>query len=79
MASRCVGAHSERFIQDLGVDHQGVWHSVLNTASCHVEINARVIPEGTLRSALLDSNGWHDVHWHARLRLDSPHAPELQY
>jgi RimJ/RimL family protein N-acetyltransferase len=79
VASLSVDTLSEWLLQDLGFHRLELGHSVLNTASCHVEINARVIPEGTLRSALSDSNGWHDVHWHARLRLDSPHAPELQY
>ena len=32
-------------------------------------------PEGTERSALLHTDGWHDMHIHARLRRDEEGVP----
>jgi RimJ/RimL family protein N-acetyltransferase len=39
---------------------------VANTASCRVAGKAGFRLEGTLRSALLHTDGWHDMHLHGR-------------
>lgn len=50
-------------------------HSVHNTASCRVASAAGFAPEGIERSALLHTDGWHDMHAHARTRDDEAGAP----
>ena len=40
-------------------------HSVHNEASCGVATQAGFALEGTLKSALLHADGWHDMHLHA--------------
>lgn len=45
-------------------------HSTRNEASCRVAAKAGFAVEGTLRSELRHSDGWHDMHLHARLRGD---------
>jgi RimJ/RimL family protein N-acetyltransferase len=45
----------------------GLGHSVANTASCRVADRAGFRLEATLHSALLHSDGWHDMHLHARV------------
>lgn len=42
-------------------------HSTLNPASCRVALKAGFGPEGTRRSAALHADGWHDMHFHARI------------
>ena len=46
-------------------------HSVSNSASCRVAQKAAFGIEGTLRGHLRHTDGWHDVHVHARLRTDT--------
>jgi [ribosomal protein S5]-alanine N-acetyltransferase len=40
-------------------------HSTANAASCGVARKSGFVLEGTKRSALLHSDGWHDLHLHA--------------
>jgi RimJ/RimL family protein N-acetyltransferase len=40
----------------------------VNAESCQVALKAGFALEGTARSALLHTDGWHDMHVHARLR-----------
>ena len=51
----------------LGLHRLELHHSVHNEASCHVATAAKFELEGTLRSADLYSDGWHDTHLHARI------------
>jgi RimJ/RimL family protein N-acetyltransferase len=67
VASLATGTLSEWLLEDLGLHRLELGHSVHNPASCHVASNAGFVAEGTLRSALLHSDGWHDMHWHARV------------
>ena len=46
-------------------------HSVANHASCRVATKSGFPLEGTHRRALLHTDGWHDMHLHARLRDDA--------
>lgn len=45
-------------------------HSTLNAASCRVATKAGFREEGTRRGAALHSDGWHDMHSHARVSGD---------
>jgi RimJ/RimL family protein N-acetyltransferase len=47
-------------------------HSLMNPASCRVAANAGYLPEGTKRREGLHADGWHDMHFHARLSDDPP-------
>jgi [ribosomal protein S5]-alanine N-acetyltransferase len=42
-------------------------HSVANPASCRVALKAGFGAEGTERGAELHTDGWHDMHLHARI------------
>jgi [ribosomal protein S5]-alanine N-acetyltransferase len=42
-------------------------HSVANPASCRVALKSGFEAEGTERSAELHTDGWHDMHLHARI------------
>ena len=68
-ASLATVTLSEWLLEDLGLHRLELGHSLRNPASCHVASNAGFVPEGTLRSALLHADGWHDMHWHARVAL----------
>ncbi|MHB1209102.1 MAG: GNAT family N-acetyltransferase [Acidimicrobiales bacterium] len=65
-ASLALATLSEWSLKDLGLHRLELGHSVYNSASCQVANNAGFAPEGTLKSALLHQDGWHDMHWHAR-------------
>ncbi|MFF0554311.1 GNAT family N-acetyltransferase [Streptomyces sp. NPDC004311] len=56
--------------EELGLHRLRITHSVHNPASCAVALKAGFPLEGTLRGALLHTDGWHDEHLHARLRTD---------
>jgi [ribosomal protein S5]-alanine N-acetyltransferase len=47
-------------------------HSTANPASCRVAENAGYRLEGTKRREGLHTDGWHDMHLHARLIDDPP-------
>ncbi|WP_331755831.1 GNAT family N-acetyltransferase [Streptomyces sp. NBC_01643] len=58
-------------LEDLGLHRLRITHSVANAASCRVAERAGFVLEGTMRSALLHSDGWHDEHLHAWVLGDS--------
>ncbi|MEW1660152.1 GNAT family N-acetyltransferase [Streptomyces sp. NPDC093707] len=57
-------------LDDLGLHRLRLCHSVANQASCRVATKAGYALEGTLRSALLHADGWHDEHLHALVQGD---------
>ncbi|MFI0987190.1 GNAT family N-acetyltransferase [Streptomyces exfoliatus] len=61
---------SEWALHDLGLHRLRLCHSVSNPASCRVAEKAGFSLEGTMRSALLHADGWHDEHLHALVRGD---------
>ncbi|NNN02355.1 MAG: GNAT family N-acetyltransferase [Acidimicrobiaceae bacterium] len=66
-APLATAAISTWLLGDLGLHRLELGHSVHNPASCRVAIKAGYPPEGTMKSALLHLDGWHDMHWHARV------------
>ncbi len=52
---------------DLGLHRLTIHHSVHDEASCRVAARVGFPLEGTMRSALLHDDGWHDMHVHARV------------
>ncbi|AUG75633.1 acetyltransferase [Kitasatospora sp. MMS16-BH015] len=57
-------------LADLGLHRLTLCHSTANPASCRVAEKAGYTAEGTLRSALLHADGWHDQHLHAFVQGD---------
>jgi RimJ/RimL family protein N-acetyltransferase len=57
-------------LNDLGLHRLRLCHSVANPASCRVAGKAGYTLEGTMRSALLHADGWHDQHLHALVQGD---------
>ncbi|WP_308130011.1 GNAT family N-acetyltransferase [Kitasatospora aureofaciens] len=57
-------------LDELGLHRLQLTHSTANAASCRVAERAGFALEGTLRSALLHADGWHDEHLHARVHGD---------
>jgi RimJ/RimL family protein N-acetyltransferase len=57
-------------LDDLGLHRLSLYHSVANPASCRVAEKAGYTFEGTLRSAELHADGWHDLHLHALVADD---------
>ncbi|WP_246192856.1 GNAT family N-acetyltransferase [Kitasatospora atroaurantiaca] len=57
-------------LEDLGLHRLRLCHSVANPASCRVAAKAGYSLEGTMRSALLHADGWHDQHLHALIQGD---------
>ncbi|MEU6625037.1 GNAT family N-acetyltransferase [Streptomyces litmocidini] len=58
-------------LNDLGLHRLRLCHSVANPASCRVADKAGYSFEGTMRSALLHADGWHDQHLHALVQGDA--------
>jgi len=59
-------------LHDLGLHRLTVMHSTRNAASCRVALKGGFPAEGTLREALLHTDGWHDMHVHGRVWGDEP-------
>ena len=52
---------------DLGLQRLELTHSTENQASCRVAAAVDYPLEGTARASVLHTDGWHDMHLHARL------------
>lgn len=61
---------SQWAFDDLGLHRLRLCHSMANPASCRVATKAGFSVEGTMRSALLHEDGWHDQHLHALVQGD---------
>ena len=71
VASRALCALSEWVFDQLNLHRLEVTHSTMNPSSCRVAENAGYRLEGTKRREGLHTDGWHDMHLHARL-IDDP-------
>lgn len=67
IATAAVSALAEWALHSVGLHRLELRHSVDNEASCRVAAKASFTLEGTMRQQLMHSDGWHDMHLHARL------------
>jgi RimJ/RimL family protein N-acetyltransferase len=70
VATRATVAVARWALRELGLHRLELQHSTANPASCRVAAKAGFAAEGTLRSAMLHPDGWHDMHLHARVAGD---------
>jgi RimJ/RimL family protein N-acetyltransferase len=70
VAVRATAALTHWAFEEIGFHRLELFHSTTNEASCRVAVKAGFALEGTKRSALLHPDGWHDMHFHARVRGD---------
>lgn len=70
VATRATSAVAEWAFCTISVHRLYLVHSTANARSCRVAERAGFRLEGTLRGYMLHSDGWHDVHMHARLATD---------
>lgn len=70
IAPRAVARVARWALDDIGFQRLEIEHSTANAASCRVATRAGFPWEGTRRQALLHSDGWHDMHLHARIPGD---------
>ncbi|MFF9522349.1 GNAT family N-acetyltransferase [Streptomyces achromogenes] len=70
VAARAAAALSHWAFEEIGFHRLELFHATANEASCRVAAKAGFALEGTKRSALLHQDGWHDMHFHARVRGD---------
>jgi RimJ/RimL family protein N-acetyltransferase len=71
VATRATAELARWALDGLELHRLELMHSIANPPSCRVADKAGFTLEGTLRSALLHPDGWHDLHLHARLRGDA--------
>lgn len=55
---------------EIGFQRLELVHSTRNRASCRVADATAFALEGTMLASTLHTDGWHDMHLHARLRTD---------
>jgi ribosomal-protein-alanine N-acetyltransferase len=67
LATAATAAAAAWSLGDLGLHRLEIHHSVRNLASCGVAQRSGFAHEGTAVEALLHSDGWHDMHIHARI------------
>ena len=70
VAARALCALSAWAFDELGLQRIELNHSTANPASCRVAEKAGYGFEGTKRAAALHTDGWHDMHLHARVSDD---------
>lgn len=70
VATRAALALTRWTFDVVGLHRVFLQHSTANLASCRVAAKLGFGVEGTLRSAVLHADGWHDMHGHALLRTD---------
>lgn len=67
IATRAVVILRDWAFADLGLHRLWLMHSSSNKASCKLACVSGFTVEGTMREALLHSDGWHDMHIHGQL------------
>lgn len=70
VAVKSLAALSDWALETVGFHRLDLHHSVENAASCRVAVKSGYDVEGTARSSVLHSDGWHDMHLHARIKRD---------
>ncbi|HET9173203.1 MAG TPA: GNAT family protein [Actinospica sp.] len=67
VAGRALSTLTAWAFAEAGFHRLFLLHSTANEASCRVAAKAGFAPEGVERSSMLHSDGWHDMHMHARI------------
>ena len=70
-ATLATSTLSKWAFERLGLHRLELGHSVRNGASCRVALKAGFELEGTLKSSVLHSDGWHDMHIHAQINRET--------
>ena len=70
LAVKALDVLSNWALETIGFHRLDLHHSVENDASCRVAVKCGYEAEGTARSSVLHSDGWHDMHIHARIKRD---------
>jgi RimJ/RimL family protein N-acetyltransferase len=71
VAIQALTALSNWALETVGFHRLDLHHSVQNAASCRVAVKCGYEVEGTAHSSVLHSDGWHDMHLHARINRGS--------
>jgi RimJ/RimL family protein N-acetyltransferase len=71
VAPRALAAVAAWSFATLGLHRVEALHSTANPASCRVAERAGFVAEGTRRLEARHTDGWHDMHAHARLDTDT--------
>lgn len=71
VAIQALTALSNWALETVGFHRLDLHHSVQNAASCRVAVKCGYKVEGTAHSSVLHSDGWHDMHLHARINRGS--------
>ncbi|GLW29655.1 GNAT family N-acetyltransferase [Actinoplanes regularis] len=72
IAPRAVAALTDWAFSRAGLHRLELNHSTVNVASCRVAEQAGYPAEGVKRAEARHTDGWHDMHQHARLATDRP-------
>ncbi|WP_430502137.1 GNAT family N-acetyltransferase [Micromonospora trifolii] len=72
IATEALGELTRWSFTRAGLHRLALEHSTGNAASCRVATRAGFPVEGVLRGSVRHTDGWHDMHLHARLRTDGP-------
>jgi RimJ/RimL family protein N-acetyltransferase len=67
VAPRAVDAVTVWLFDTVGLHRAELAHSTRNPSSCRVAEKAGYKLEGIQKRRLRHSDGWHDMHWHARI------------
>ncbi len=70
VAPRALATMADWALETAGFHRLDLEHSVGNEASCRVAAKAGFTVEGTRRGSALHTDGWHDMHLHARVQGD---------
>ncbi|GAB2938009.1 GNAT family N-acetyltransferase [Nonomuraea fastidiosa] len=70
VATRALTALTAWALGEIGFHRLELEHSTRNTASCRVATKCGYLLEGTKRSAAVHDDGRHDMHLHARVKLE---------
>jgi RimJ/RimL family protein N-acetyltransferase len=72
VAPRALDALVAWAFEEIGLHRLRLLHSVDNQASCRVALASGFEAEGVERSSVLHSDGWHDMHLHAKINARIP-------
>ncbi|MEU2543747.1 GNAT family N-acetyltransferase [Streptomyces iakyrus] len=72
VAARATTALTRWALDEARFHRLELLHAVRNEASCRVATRTGFTLEGTKRSAVLQPDGWHDMHLHARVGSRTP-------